>query len=102
MADYSKILGGLGKTRNVRRAADEAMEAKRLAREAANPPIKASEAYGQNEGAYLKPIFYDRMMVDLSQGKLGGPGFSGIQLVDPNYKAAKAAAGVTDKKMGTR
>jgi hypothetical protein len=70
--------------------------------EAANPPIKASEAYGKHEGAYMKPIFYDRMRVDLSKGKKGGPGFSGIQLVDPNYADAKAAAGVTDQKMATR
>lgn len=92
--------GALSKVRNESKAADEAMEAKRLAFEAANPPIKASEAYGQHEGAYLKPIFYDRMKVDLSKRKFGGPGFSGIQLVDPNY--ANAAAGVTDKKMATR
>ncbi len=92
--------GALSKVRNESKAADEAMEAKRLALEAANPPIKASEAYGQHEGAYLKPIFYDRMKVDLSKRKFGGPGFSGIQLVDPNY--ANAAAGVTDKKMATR
>jgi hypothetical protein len=103
MADLSKVIkGGLSAVRNVTRSADEAMEAKRLAREAANPPIKASEAYGQHEGSYLKPIFYDRMKVDLSKGKLGGPGFSGIQLVDPNYAAAKAVAGVTDQKMATR
>ena len=103
MADLSKIIkGGLSKVRNASRSADEAMEAKRLAREAANPPIKASEAYGKHEGAYMKPIFYDRMKVDLSKGKLGGPGFSGIQLVDPNYAQAKAVAGVTDKKMATR
>ncbi len=50
----------------------------------------------------MKPIFYDRMRVDLSKGKKGGPGFSGIQLVDPNYADAKAAAGVTDQKMATR
>jgi hypothetical protein len=94
--------GALSKVRNESRAADEAMEAKRLAREAANPPIKASEAYGRHEGAYMKPIFYDRMKVDLSKGKLGGPGFSSIQLVDPNYADAKAVAGVTDQKMATR
>ena len=92
----------LSSQRNVVRAADEAMEANRLAMEALNPPIKASEAYGKYEGAYLKPIFYDRMKVDLSQGKLGGPGFSSIQLVDPNYANAKAVAGVTDQKMATR
>jgi hypothetical protein len=92
--------GDLSKVRNESRAADDAMEAKRLAFEAANPPIKASEAYGQHEGSYLKPIFYDRMKVDLSKRKYGGPGFSGIQLVDPGY--ANAAAGVTDQKMATR
>jgi hypothetical protein len=92
--------GTLSTARNESKAADEAMEAKRLAFEAANPPIKASEAYGQHEGAYLKPIFYDRMKVDLSKQKFGGPGFSSIQLVDPNY--ANAAAGVTDQKMATR
>jgi hypothetical protein len=103
MADPTKVIkGGLSAVRNASRAADQALEAKRLALEAANPPIKASEAYGQHEGAYMKPIFYDRMKVDLSQGKKGGPGFSGIQLVDPNYAQAKAAAGVTDQKMATR
>jgi hypothetical protein len=103
MADPTKVIkGGLSAVRNASRAADQALEAKRLALEAANPPIKASEAYGQHEGAYMKPIFYDRMKVDLSQGKKGGPGFSGIQLVDPNYADAKAVAGVTDQKMATR
>jgi hypothetical protein len=103
MADPTKVIkGGLSAVRNASRAADQALEAKRLALEAANPPIKASEAYGQHEGAYMKPIFYDRMKVDLSKGKKGGPGFSGIQLVDPNYAQAKAAAGVTDQKMATR
>ena len=103
MADPRKpIQGALSAVRNASRAADQALEAKRLALEAANPPIKASEAYGQHEGAYMKPIFYDRMKVDLSEGKKGGPGFSGIQLVDPNYAQAKAAAGVTDQKMATR
>jgi len=94
--------GALSTVRNATRAADEALEAQRLAMEAANPPIKASEAYGKHEGAYLKPIYYDRMKVDLARNKLGGPGFSSIQLVDPNYAEAKAVAGVTDKKMGTR
>ena len=103
MADLSKtIKGGLSAVRNLTRSADEKLEAQRLAREAANPPIKASEAYGKHEGSYLKPIFYDRMKVDLSKGKFGGPGFSGIQLVDPNYANAKAVAGVTDQKMATR
>jgi hypothetical protein len=78
------------------------LEAQRKAKEASNPPVKASEAYGKHEGSYIKPIFYDRMMVDLSKGKLGGPGFSGIQLIDPEYAKARAVAGVTDKKMGTR
>ena len=61
------------------------LEAKRKQYEASRPPVKASEAYGQHEGSYIKPIFYDRMLVDLSKGKFGGPGFSGIQLVDPEY-----------------
>jgi len=103
MADPTKVIkGGLSAIRSASRAADQALEAKRLALEAATPQIKASEAYGQHEGAYMKPIFYDRMKVDLSEGKKGGPGFSGIQLVDPNYAQAKAAAGVTDQKMATR
>ena len=103
MADPNKVAkGALSIIRGASRAADEAMEAKRLAMEAANPPIKASEAYGKHEGAYLKPIFYDRMKVDLSKRKFGGPGFSSIQLVDPNYEQAKAVAGVTDQKMATR
>ena len=103
MADPTKVIkGGLSAIRSASRAADQALEAKRLALEAANPQIKASEAYGQHEGAYMKPIFYDRMKVDLSEGKKGGPGFSGIQLVDPDHALAKAAAGVTDQKMATR
>ena len=76
-----------------------------IAREAARlqtvaNPIKASQALSPYEGAYLKTIPYDRMKVDLSAGERGGPGFSGIQLVDPLYE--NAAAGVTDKKMSTR
>jgi len=78
------------------------MEANRAALDAAKPPIKASEAYGQFEGSYLKPIFYDRMKVDLANRKFGGPGFSGIQHVDPDYGNVGATAGVTDKKMSTR
>ena len=78
------------------------LEAKRKQYEASRPPVKASEAYGQHEGSYIKPIFYDRMLVDLSKGKFGGPGFSGIQLVDPEYQKARAVAGVTDQKMATR
>ena len=100
--EAAKAAGKLSTARNAIREADKAMEAKRLAMEAANPPIKASEAYGQHEGAYLKPIFYDRMKVDMSQGKKGGPGFASIQLVDPNYADARAVAGVTDQKMATR
>lgn len=78
------------------------LEEARKAKEASQPPVKASEAYGKHEGSYIKPIFYDRMKVDLEKRKLGGPGFSGIQLIDPEYAKAKAVAGVTDKKMGTR
>ena len=78
------------------------LEAQRKAKEASKPPIKASEAYGQHEGSYIKPIFYDRMRVDLSRNKFGGPGFSGIQLIDPEYAKARAVAGVTDQKMATR
>jgi len=78
------------------------LEEARKAKEASQPPVKASEAYGKHEGSYIKPIFYDRMKVDLEKGKLGGPGFSGIQLIDPEYAKARAVAGVTDKKMGTR
>ena len=78
------------------------LEEARKAKEASQPPVKASEAYGKHEGSYIKPIFYDRMKVDLEKGKFGGPGFSGIQLIDPEYAKARAVAGVTDKKMGTR
>ena len=78
------------------------LEAQRKAKEASKPPVKASEAYGQHEGSYIKPIFYDRMRVDLSRNKFGGPGFSGIQLIDPEYAKARAVAGVTDQKMATR
>jgi len=78
------------------------LEAKRKTYEASRPPVKASEAYGKYEGQYIKPIFYDRMQVDLSKGKFGGPGFSGIQLIDPDYAQARAVAGVTDQKMATR
>ena len=50
MADPTKVIkGGLSAVRNASRAADQALEAKRLALEAANPPIKASEAYGRRD-----------------------------------------------------
>jgi len=88
----------LSTQRNQVKAAQQALEAQRLAQE--GTPIKASEALGKYEGSYLKTIPYDRMKVDLSAGKFGGPGFSGIQQVDPNY--ANAAAGVTDQKSATR
>jgi hypothetical protein len=89
----------------VRPSKEALLAAEAAAREAARlqtivSPVRASQALSPYEGAYLKTIPYDRMKVDLSAGERGGPGFSGIQLVDPLYE--NAAAGVTDKKTSTR
>jgi hypothetical protein len=51
--------------------------------------IKASEALGKIEGRPLKITQADRTKV--GGGYLGGPGFSGLQLTEPEYRAAEAA-----------
>jgi hypothetical protein len=55
-------------------------------------PMKASEALGKIEGRPLKITQSDRTKV--GGGYLGGPGFSGLQLTEPEYRAAEAAWGV--------
>jgi hypothetical protein len=47
---------------------------------------KASEALGKHEGKHLKVTQADRTKV--GGGFLGGPGFSSLQHVDPNYEGA--------------
>lgn len=65
---------------------------------AAKPEImKASEALGKIEGRPLLITQADRTKV--GGGYLGGPGFSGLQLTDPEYRAAEAAWAV--KNPGT-
>ena len=65
---------------------------------AAKPEImKASEALGKIEGRPLLITQADRTKV--GGGFLGGPGFSGLQLTDPAYRAAEAAWAV--KNPGT-
>lgn len=58
----------------------------------AEAPIKASEALGRVEGRPLVITQADRTKV--GGGYLGGPGFSGLQLTEPEYRAAEAAWGV--------
>ena len=58
----------------------------------AEAPMKASEALGRIEGRPLVITQADRTKV--GGGYLGGPGFSGLQLEDPAYRAAEAAWGV--------
>jgi hypothetical protein len=60
-------------------------------------PMKASEALGKIEGRPLLITQADRTKV--GGGFLGGPGFSGLQLTDPEYRAAEAAWAV--KNPGT-
>ena len=55
-------------------------------------PMKASEALGKIEGRPLKITQSDRTKV--GEGYLGGPGFSSLQLTEPEYRAAEAAWGV--------
>ena len=55
-------------------------------------PMKASEALGMIEGRPLKITQSDRTKV--GGGYLGGPGFSSLQLTEPQYRAAEAAWGV--------
>jgi hypothetical protein len=64
----------------------------------AEPEImKASEALGKIEGRPLVITQADRTKV--GEGYLGGPGFSSLQLTEPEYRAAEAAWGV--KNPGT-
>lgn len=63
----------------------------------AEAPMKASEALGRIEGRPLIITQADRTKV--GGGYLGGPGFSGLQLEDPAYRAAEAAWAV--KNPGT-
>jgi hypothetical protein len=76
--------GGLAKAAKALKAAKEA-------------PMKASEALGRIEGRPLVITQADRTKV--GGGFLGGPGFSGLQLEDPAYRAAEAAWAV--KNPGT-
>jgi hypothetical protein len=59
--------------------------------------MKASEALGKIEGRPLVITQADRTKV--GEGFLGGPGFSSLQLTEPEYRAAEAAWGV--KNAGT-
>jgi hypothetical protein len=63
----------------------------------AKAPMKASEALGRIEGRPLFITQADRTKV--GGGFLGGPGFSGLQLTEPEYRAAEAAWAV--KNPGT-
>lgn len=54
--------------------------------------MKASEALGKIEGRPLVITQADRTKV--GGGFLGGPGFSSLQLTEPEYRAAEAAWGV--------
>jgi hypothetical protein len=83
------VLGGLARA--------GAKGAAKGTKEAVKPPIKASEALGQIEGRPLVITQADRTKV--GGGYLGGPGFSGLQLEDPAYRAAEAAWAV--KNPGT-
>jgi hypothetical protein len=76
--------GGLAKAAKALKAAKDA-------------PMKASEALGRIEGRPLVITQADRTKV--GGGYLGGPGFSGLQLEDPAYRAAEAAWAV--KNPGT-
>lgn len=70
---------------------------KGAAKGAKQAPMKASEALGRIEGRPLVITQADRTKV--GGGYLGGPGFSGLQLEDPAYRAAEAAWAV--KNPGT-
>jgi len=58
----------------------------------AEAPMKASEALGRIEGRPLVITQSDRTKV--GGGFLGGPGFSSLQLTEPEYRAAEAVWGV--------
>jgi hypothetical protein len=75
----------------------KAAKALKAAKEQAQAPMKASEALGRIEGRPLVITQADRTKV--GGGFLGGPGFSGLQLEDPAYRAAEAAWAV--KNSGT-
>jgi len=62
---------------------------KRSLKAAKPEAMKASEALGKIEGRPLKITQADRTKV--GGGYLGGPGFSGLQLTEPEYRAAEAA-----------
>jgi hypothetical protein len=66
--------------------------AAKAAKEPAQAPMKASEALGRIEGRPLVITQSDRTKV--GGGFLGGPGFSGLQLTEPEYRAAEAVWGV--------
>lgn len=76
----------------VRMAAGGLAKAAKALKAAKEPPIKASEALGRVEGRPLVITQADRTKV--GGGYLGGPGFSGLQLTEPEYRAAEAAWGV--------
>jgi hypothetical protein len=68
------------------------IKALKAAKEPAQAPMKASEALGRIEGRPLVITQSDRTKV--GGGFLGGPGFSGLQLTEPEYRAAEAVWGV--------
>jgi hypothetical protein len=81
-------LAGGGKVGFLTEGIKAAAKALKPAKEAA-APMKASEALGRIEGRPLVITQADRTKV--GGGYLGGPGFSGLQLEDPAYRAAEAA-----------
>jgi hypothetical protein len=68
------------------------IKALKAAKEPAQAPMKASEALGRIEGRPLVITQSDRTKV--GGGFLGGPGFSSLQLTEPEYRAAEAVWGV--------
>jgi hypothetical protein len=66
--------------------------AAKAVKEPAQAPMKASEALGRIEGRPLVITQSDRTKV--GGGFLGGPGFSSLQLTEPEYRAAEAVWGV--------
>jgi hypothetical protein len=83
-------LAGGGLVKGIKAAA-------KAVKEPAQAPMKASEALGRIEGRPLIITQADRTKV--GGGFLGGPGFSGLQLTEPEYRAAEAAWAV--KNSGT-
>jgi hypothetical protein len=78
-------LAGGGLVKGIKAAA-------KAVKEPAQAPMKASEALGRIEGRPLVITQSDRTKV--GGGFLGGPGFSGLQLTEPEYRAAEAVWGV--------